>query len=102
MRKIALLLFWMLWSLPLMPGAQHHAHHPSLHILRAGQAWAHQAFEGCNQQFQEQHPCPATAKSAGRCPGSHRPRKATGVRQNRRSQQHAVADISGCESERQD
>ena len=84
-------------------GAQHHVHHPSLHILRAGQARAHQAFECCNQQFQEAASMSRHGQERGPMSGvRHRPRKAAGVRRNRRSQQHAVADIGGGESERQD
>ena len=104
MRKIALLLFWMLWSLPLMSQGHStmYATQP-LHILRAGQARAHQAFEGCNQQFQEAASMPRHGQERGPMSGvRHRPRQAAGVRRNRRSQQHAVADIGGGESERQD
>ena len=70
MRKIALLLFWMLWSLPLMPqgsSALHTARRCTSclwdkhgHIKRSRVAIS---------SFKKQHPCPATGKSVGRCPG---------------------------------
>lgn len=84
-------------------GGQGRAHHPPVHILLAGQARAHQAVEGCNQHFQEAASMSRHGQERGPMSGvRHRPRKATGVRRNRRSQQHAVAGISGGESERQD
>jgi len=70
MKKLALLLFVILWSLPLMSQGRSTVHTTRRctsclrdkhgHINRSGVAIS---------SFKKQHPCPATGKSAGRCPG---------------------------------
>ena len=83
--------------------AQHRAHHPPVHILLAGQVRTHQAFEDCDQELQEAASMSRDGQDSGTMSWvHHRPRKAAGMWWNRRSQQHAMADIGGGESERQD
>jgi hypothetical protein len=70
MRKIALLLFWMLWSLPLMPQGHStmHTTHRCTSCLRDKHGHIKRS-RAATSSFKKQHPCPATGKSAGRCPG---------------------------------
>jgi len=64
-------------------GGQRRAHHPPVHILLAGQARAHQAFESCNQHLQEAASLSRDGQDREPMSGvHHRPRKAAGVRWN--------------------
>lgn len=70
MKKIALLLFWMLWSLPLVPQG-----HSTMYTTRRCTSCVRDKHghikrsNAATSSFKKQHPCPATGKSAGRCPG---------------------------------
>jgi hypothetical protein len=83
--------------------AQHRAHDPPVHILLAGQIRTHRAFEDCDQELQEAASMSRDGQDSGTMSWvHHRSRKAAGMRWNRRSPQHAVADIGERKSERQD
>ena len=70
MKKAALLLFLILWSLPLMPqgGRAVHTTHRCTSCLRDKHGHIKRS-RAATSIFKKQHPCPATGKSAGRCPG---------------------------------
>jgi hypothetical protein len=70
MRKIVLLLFWMLWSLPLMSqgGSSVHTTRRCTSCLRDKHGHIKRSRAAISS-FKKQHPCPATGEPAGRCPG---------------------------------
>ena len=69
-RKAALLLFLNLWSLSLMAQGRStiHAARRCASCLRDKQGHIKRSRAARNS-FKNQHPCPATGRAAGRCPG---------------------------------
>jgi hypothetical protein len=70
MRKAAFLLFLIVWSLPLMPqgGSAVHTTRRCTSCVRDKHGRIKRSTAAISN-FKKQHPCPATGKTAGRCPG---------------------------------
>jgi hypothetical protein len=70
MRKAALLLFLILWSRPLMPQERSTMQTTSGCISCLRDKHGHiKRSRAVISRFKRQHPCPATGKTLGRCPG---------------------------------
>jgi hypothetical protein len=70
MRKAAFLLFLIHWSLPLMPQECSTMHTTRRCTSCLWDKHGHiKRSRAAISSFKKQHPCPATGKTAGRCPG---------------------------------
>lgn len=70
MKKLALLLFLILWSLSLMSQGRSTVHTTRRCTSCLRDKYGHiKRSRAAIRSFKKRHPCPATGKTAGRCPG---------------------------------